>query len=128
MEIDIEGVNRRLDLVIGQYEDSRQEAWVEILESKAENPQEVDRIAERVRNKAIRRYLSTKYRSESLQRPLTRDGDNGFTLESVLEDQSVNWKGDFTQGEGHHSDDLYGRIVEFPSSPSTKGRRTKTLN
>jgi hypothetical protein len=52
---------------LGQYEDSFQQAWVDILESNPQTlPEEITPIIRRVRNKAIKQYLNKKYREDSL--------------------------------------------------------------
>jgi hypothetical protein len=59
-------VNNYRHPFLGRYEDSFQQAWVDILES---NPQTLEGIApmiRRVRNNAIKQYMSKKYREESL--------------------------------------------------------------
>jgi hypothetical protein len=85
MGLDARDVNRRLRSLFGQYEDSLQEAWVQVLERNPQTIGEITPIARKVRNKAIKQYLSKKYKEESLHRPLGRNGDVSFTLESILE-------------------------------------------
>jgi hypothetical protein len=109
MELDETEVSKYLQPLFGQYEDSFQEAWVEILEHNPKTVNEIVPIAKRVRNKAIKHYLEKKYREESLQKPLRNDGDEKFTLESILaspENEDV--------GETHEgSSALYRKIVNF---------------
>lgn len=53
-------VNNYLHPFLGRYKDSFQQAWVDILES---NPQTLEGIAPiimRIRNKAIKQYMSKK--------------------------------------------------------------------
>ena len=83
--MDVDDVNRRLRPLFGQYEDSFQEAWVEILEGSPQTIHDLAPIARKVRNRAIKQYLNKKYRKESLHRPLGQNGDGSFTLESILE-------------------------------------------
>ena len=49
-------VNNYLQPFLGRYEDSFQEAWVEILESNPQTLEEITPIIRRVRNKAIKQY------------------------------------------------------------------------
>ncbi len=109
MALDENEVNRYLQPLFGQYEDSFQEAWVEILERNPQTINEIAPIAKRVKNRAIKRYLEKKYREESLHKPLGNNGDGSFTLESILR-SPANENIDET-GEG--SDGFYGKIVDF---------------
>jgi hypothetical protein len=109
MELDENEVNKYLQPLFGRYEDSFQEAWVEILERNPKTVDEIVPITRRVRNRAIKRYLEKKYREESLQKPLRNGGDEKFTLESILaspvnEDIDEKYEG---------SDALYKKIVDF---------------
>ena len=70
---------------LGRYEDSFQEAWVEILECNPQTLQEITPIIKRVRNKDIKEYMNKKYREVSLYTPIGKNRDEKFTLESVLE-------------------------------------------
>lgn len=111
MGLDVNEINKHLKAEFGAYEDSLQDAWVEILERNLQAANEVEPIARKVRNKAIRQYLTRKYREESLQRPLGHNGDEGFTLESILpapiSDNSEAMEGDAREN------DVCGRMVDF---------------
>ena len=72
---------------------------------------EIEPIARKVRNRAIRQYLARKYREESLQRPLGRNGDEGFTLESILP-ASASDDSEARSGDARDND-VYERIVDF---------------
>ena len=109
MPLDENEINKYLQPLFEKYEDSFQDAWVEILEA---NPGPIDEIApitRKVRNRAIRRYLEKKYKEDSLQRPLGNDGDGSFTLESVL--ASPQSDADDERPEGN--DGLYRKMVDF---------------
>ena len=113
MELDANEVNKHLKLLFGQFEDSLQDAWVEILERNLQATTEIEPLVRKVRNRAIRQYLNRKYREESLQRPLGHNEDEGFTLESILPapgsgDRTVAMEGDDARGN-----DLYERMVDF---------------
>jgi hypothetical protein len=110
MGLDQNEMNRYLQRLFGQYEDSFQDAWVEILESNAQTTNEIPPIARRVRNKAINQYLKRKYGEESLQKPLGNNGDGSLTLESVLESHVANEHND-ERDDGN--DGLYKKMVEF---------------
>jgi len=78
-------VNNYLRPFLGRYEDSFQEAWVEILECNPQTLEEATPIVRGVRNKAIKQYLNKKYREVSLYTPIGKNRDEKFTLESILE-------------------------------------------
>jgi len=84
MELDENEVNKYLHPLFGQYEDSFQEAWLEILEHNPKTVNEIVPITKRVKNKAIKHYLEKKYREESLQRPLRNDGDEKFVFSECI--------------------------------------------
>jgi hypothetical protein len=109
MALDENEVNKYLQPLFGQYEDSFQEAWVEILEHNPKTVNEIVPIARRVRNKAIKHYLEKKYKEESLQKPLRNDGDEKFTLESILASPANEDIGETPEG----SNALYKKIVDF---------------
>ncbi len=113
MGLDANDVNRHLRSLFGQYEDSFQDAWVEILKHNSQTIAEITTIARRVRNRAIRQYLNKKYREESLHRPLGQSKDGSFTLESLLESPSSNENADPMDGDGSDSNSLYKKIVDF---------------
>ena len=46
--------------------------------------EEIIPIVKRVRNKAITQYWNKKCKEVSLQKPIGKDGDESFTLESIL--------------------------------------------
>jgi hypothetical protein len=109
MELDENEVNKYLQPLFGQYEDSFQEAWVEVLEHNPKTVDEIVPIAKRVRNRAIRRYLEKKYKEESLQKPLRNGGDEKFTLESILASPANDDVGEKCEG----SNALYEKMVDF---------------
>ncbi len=113
MDLDTNEVSQHLMSLFGQYEDSFQEAWVEILEHNPQTIYEIRPIARKVRNRAIRRYLTKKYKEESLHRPIGRNGDESFTLESVLHDSSANHHMDAIHNDDSDSTDLYERMINF---------------
>jgi hypothetical protein len=102
-------VNNYLRPFLRRYEDSFQEAWVDILECNPQTLEEITPIIKRVRNKAIKQYLNKKYREESLYKPIGKKGDEKFTLESILESP-----GDENTEEKENGDNgLYEKIVDF---------------
>ena len=113
MGLDAKDVNRHLRSLFGQYEDSLQEAWVEVLKRNPQTISEVTRIARMIKNKAIKQYLNKKYREESLRRPLGRNEDGSFTLESILEDSSTNESGGAMDEDSNDGNSLYKKIVDF---------------
>ena len=102
-------INNYLKPFLGGYEDSFQEAWVKILESKPQTLEEVTPIVKRVRSKAIKQYMNKKYREVSLYKPIGKNGDAKFTLESILESPGSEDTGDRDNG----NNGLYKKIVDF---------------
>jgi hypothetical protein len=107
MGLDEDDVNRYLQQFFGRYEDSYQEAWVEILEGNPRTINEITPIVRRVRNRAIKRFLEKKYREDSLYKPLGNEGNGTFTLESVLESQAANERND------ERNDGFCEKVVDF---------------
>jgi hypothetical protein len=62
-----------------------------------------------VRNKAIKQYLNKKYREVSLYKPIGKNRDEKFTLESILESPGNEDIGDKDNG----NEGLYKKIVDF---------------
>ena len=102
-------VNNYLRPFLGQYEDSFQQAWVDILECNHQTLQEVTPIMRSVRNKAIKQYLNKKYREVSLYKPIGKNRDEKFTLESVLESPG----NEDTEGKENGDNGLYKKIIDF---------------
>jgi len=71
------GVNNYLKPFLGRYEDSFQQAWVDILERNPQTLEEITPIVRRVRKKAIKKYMNKKYREVSLYTPI---GKNRFVI------------------------------------------------
>ncbi|MBM4351069.1 MAG: hypothetical protein FJ106_14425 [Deltaproteobacteria bacterium] len=102
-------INNYLAPFLGRYEDSFQEAWVKILESKPQTLEEVTPIIKKIRSKEINQYLNRKYREESLYKPIGKGRDEKFTFESILESPG---KEDIEDEDNGH-DGLYKKIVDF---------------
>ncbi len=102
-------VNNYLKPFLGRYEDSFQQAWVDILECNPQTLQEITPIIKRVRNKAIKQYLNEKYREVSLYKPIGKNRDEKFTLESILQSPGD----ENTQHQDDGDDGLYKKIVDF---------------
>ncbi len=109
MKLNETEVNNYLQPFLGRYEDSFQQAWVEILESKPQTLEEVTPIIRRVRNKDIKEYMNKKYREVSLYKPVGRNRDEKFTLESILESPGKENNEDKEDGDNG----LYKKIVDF---------------
>ena len=73
MRLNEHEINSYLQPFLGQYEDSFQQAWVDILESNPQTLEEITPIIRRVRNKAVKQYLNKKYREESLYKPIGKN-------------------------------------------------------
>jgi hypothetical protein len=102
-------VNNYLQPFLGRYEDSFQQAWVEILECNPQTLEEITPIVRKVRNKAIKQYMNKKYREESLYKPIGKNGDEKFTLESILESPG----NENTEDKDNGNNGLYKKIVDF---------------
>jgi len=56
MKLNETEVNNYLQPFLGRYEDSFQQAWVDILECNPQTLEEITPVIRRVRNKAIKQY------------------------------------------------------------------------
>ena len=102
-------VNNYLQAFLARDEDGLQEAWVEILESNPQTLEEITPIVKRVRSKEINQYLNKKYREVSLYTPIGKNGDENFTLESILESPANEDSEDRDNGDNG----LHKKIVDF---------------
>jgi len=102
-------VNNYLRPFFGRYEDSFQQAWVDLLECNPQTLEEVTPIVRSVRNKAIKQYLNKKYREVSLYTPIGKNRDEKFTLESVLEAPGNENTED--KENGHNA--IYKKMADF---------------
>jgi len=109
MNLNENEVNNYLQPFLGRYEDSFQEAWVKILESKPQTLEEIRPIVKRVKSKAIKQYMNKKYREVSLYTPIGKNGDERFTLESILGDPGNQDSEDGDNG----NNELYKKMVDF---------------
>ena len=109
MRLNEHEINSYLQPFLGQYEDSFQQAWVDILESNPQTLEEITPIIRRVRNKAIKQYLNKKYREVSLYKPIGKNRDERFTLESILESPA----NENTEDKDNGNNGLYRKIVDF---------------
>ncbi|MGZ6209488.1 MAG: hypothetical protein ACXWL9_04995 [Syntrophales bacterium] len=109
MNLDPTEVNNYLQPFLARYEDGLQEAWVEILESNPQTLEEITPIIIRVRNRAIKQYINKKYKEVSLYKPIGKNGDEKFTLESILESPASEDSEDRDNGDNG----LYKKIVDF---------------
>lgn len=102
-------VNNYLKPFLGKYEDSFQEAWVRILECNPQTLEEISPVVKRVRSKEINQYLNRKYREVSLYTTIGKDGDEKFTLESILESPESEDSEDRDNGDKG----IYKKVVDF---------------
>ena len=109
MDLNETEVNNYLHPFLGRYEDSFQQAWVEILESNPHTLEEITPIIKKVKNKAIREYMNRKYREESLYKPIGNDGDETFTLESILRCPG----NEDSEDRNNNGNGLYKKMVDF---------------
>jgi hypothetical protein len=109
MRLNEDEVNQRLEPLLGRYGDSFQEAWMDILESDPRTLEEITPIIRRIRKKAIKQYCNKKYKEVSLYKPIGKNGDGKFTLESILESP----KSGNTEESEDGNNGLYKKIVDF---------------
>ena len=109
MRLNENEVNQRLEPLLGRYGDSFQEAWMDILESDPRTLEEITPIIRRIRKKAIKQYWNKKYKEVSLYKPIGKNGDGKFTLESILESP----KSGNTEESEDGNNGLYKKIVDF---------------
>jgi len=109
MNLNETAVNNYLRPFLGRYEDSFQEAWVDILERNPQTLEEITPIIRRVRNKAIKQYMNKKCREESLYKPIGKNTDEKFTLESILESPG----NEDTEDKENRDNGLCKKIVDF---------------
>ena len=102
-------VNNILRPFLGRYEDSFQEAWVKILESEPQTLEQITPIVKRVRSKEINQYLNKKYREVSLYTPIGKNGDEKFTLESILESP----RNEDSEDRDNEDRGFYKKMVDF---------------
>jgi len=109
MRLNENEVNQRLEPLLGRYGDSFQEAWMDILESDPRTLEEITPIIRRVRKKAVKEYCNSKYKEVSLYKPIGKNGDGKFTLESILESP----KREKSEESEDGNNGLYKKIVDF---------------
>ena len=109
MRLNENDVNNYLKPILGKHEDSFQQAWVDILEADPQTLEEITPIIKRVRNKAITQYLNKKYREVSLSKPIGKNGDETFTVESILESPT----NENAEEKDNGNNGLYKKIVDF---------------
>lgn len=109
MRLDINEVNNYLRSHLGPYEDSIQQAWLKIIERDSQTMEDVASIARKVRNKALRQYLHTKFKEQSLFKPIGRNGNEGYTLESILASPTH----DKTEEKDNGGNEVYLKIIDF---------------
>jgi len=102
-------VKNCLQPFLGRYEDSLQDAWVEILESNPQKTEEIAPIVKRVRSRAIKQYMDKKYREVSLDKPIGKNGDEKFTLESIL----ASPEGEDSEDSDKGDNGLHKKMVDF---------------
>ena len=109
MRLSEDEVNNYLHHILGQYEDGMQQAWLEVIERDPQTLEEIPPIARRIRNRAIKQYLTRKFREKSLYEPIGGNGDERFTLESIL----VSPAHEDTEENDNGSNRFYKKIVDF---------------
>jgi hypothetical protein len=109
MRLNENEVNNYLQTHLGQYEDSLQQAWLEVVERDPETLDDIVPIARKIRNKAIKQYLTKKFKEKSLYEPIGGNGDRRFTLESILASPVH----EDTEENDNGSNRFYKKIVDF---------------
>ena len=102
-------VNNHLQSFLGRDGDSFQQAWVDILESNPQTLEEITPIVRKIRNGAIKQYFHKKHREVSLYKPIGKNGDEKFTLESILASPT----NETTEESDNGNSGLYKKIVDF---------------
>ena len=110
MKLDETEVNGRLRSLLGRDGDNFQQAWLDTLEVDPQTLEEITPIARRVRNRAIKQYWNKRSREVSLYKPIGKNGDERFTLESILAAPPAS---ETTEESGNGSNDLFKKIVGF---------------
>jgi hypothetical protein len=109
MKLNETEVNNRLQSLLGRDGDSFQQAWVDILEADPQTLEEITPIVRRVRNKAIKQYWNKRCKEVSLYKPIGKNGDERFTLESILKSPT----NEDTEENDNGNNSLYEKIVKF---------------
>ena len=102
-------VNDRLQFFLGRDGDSIQQAWVDILEADPQTLEEVTPIVRKVRNRAIKQYWNKKYKEVSLYKPIGKNEDEKFTLESILESPA----NEHTEERDSADNGFYKKMLDF---------------
>ncbi len=82
---------------------------MDILEADPQTLEEITPIIRNVRNKAIKQYWNRKCREVSLHKPIGKNGDERYTLESILASPT----NETTEESDDGSNGLYKKIVDF---------------
>jgi len=109
MKLNVNEVNYYLRTQLGPYQDSLQQAWLEIVERDPETLDDVALITRKVKNRAIRQYLKKKFTEKSLNDPIGRNENAGFTRESILASHVDECAEEDT--DGIHR--IYVKIIDF---------------
>ncbi len=109
MKLNETEVNNHLQSLLGRDSDTFQQAWVDILEADPQTLEEITPIIRNVRNKAIKQYWNRKCREVSLHKPIGKNGDERYTLESILASPT----NETTEESDDGSNGLYKKIVDF---------------
>jgi hypothetical protein len=109
MRLNENEVNDYLQTQLGQYEDSLQQAWLEVVERDPYTLEEIPPIVSKIRNRAIKQYLTKKFREKSLYESIGGIGDGRFTLESILSSPTH----EDTEENDNGSNRFYKKIVDF---------------
>jgi hypothetical protein len=109
MKLNETEVNNRLQSLLGRDGDSLQQAWLHVLEADPKTLEEITPIVRRVRNKAIKQYWNKRCKEVSLYKPIGKNGDERFTLESILKSPT----NEDTEENDNGNNGLYEKIVKF---------------
>jgi hypothetical protein len=109
MKLNETEVNNHLQSLLGRDGDGFQQAWVDVLEADPQRLEEITPIIRRLRNKAIKQYWNKKCREVSLHKPIGKNGDEKFTLESILASPTH----ETTEESNNGNNGLYKKIVDF---------------
>jgi len=84
VDIEIDKINELIRNIIGGNEDAFQNTWVDILEKKPINLEQIRDIAQSKRKEAVSNYIANKYKTRSMDKPLSAEEGETRTLYDVL--------------------------------------------
>ncbi|MFH1002964.1 MAG: hypothetical protein V1780_02345, partial [Chloroflexota bacterium] len=78
-------ISKIIRSVVGDFDDTFQDAWVKVLESQPQTEDEVLDIARQVKHQNASEHIAHTFKTVSIEKPLNHDFDDAFTLKDILE-------------------------------------------